>query len=51
MVGELKQAGVKDPKQIAIPSVRNDAAFLASVLGVSSVVAVLALQLPGASRA
>jgi hypothetical protein len=27
------QVGIKDPGSIAIPSVRNDAAFLASVVG------------------
>jgi succinylarginine dihydrolase len=48
MIGELRNVGVKQPDQIAKPSVRNDTAFLGSVLGGSSIVAVLALQLPGA---
>jgi hypothetical protein len=44
---ELKSVGIQDPEQIAKPSTRNDMAFLASVLGVSSILGVLALQLPG----
>ena len=47
MLGELRQVGIKDPEAVARPSVRNDAAFLATVVGVSSVLAVLVGQLPG----
>lgn len=47
MPGELRQAGIKQPDAIARPSVRNDAAFLATVVGVSSVLAVALGQLPG----
>lgn len=32
-MGELKQSGIKAPDQIAVPSVRNDAAFLTAVTG------------------
>lgn len=32
-MGELKQMGIKQPDQIATPSVRNDAAFLFSTVG------------------
>lgn len=32
-MGELKQMGIKNPDRMAIPSVRNDAAFLTSVVG------------------
>jgi hypothetical protein len=39
--------GIKAPEQIAIPGVRNDLAFLTTVVGVSSVAAVLVGQLPG----
>lgn len=49
MMGELKRVGVKVPEQISVPSVRNDVAFLASVVGVSSVLAVGASFLPGAA--
>lgn len=45
--GELRQAGIKSPDAIARPSVRNDAAFLATVVGVTSVAAVALGQLPG----
>lgn len=45
---ELKMVGVKAPDQIAIPSTRNDMAFLASVVGASSVLALAASTLPGA---
>ena len=31
--GELRQVGIKAPDKIAVPSVRNDAAFLATVVG------------------
>lgn len=46
-LGELRMMGVKDPQAIAQISVRNDAAFLFSVVGVSSVLAVVLGQLPG----
>ena len=29
--GELRQVGIKNPEKIAIPSIRNDAAFLVTV--------------------
>jgi hypothetical protein len=32
-MGELKQMGIKAPDQIATPSVRNDSAFLFTVVG------------------
>ena len=49
-IPELKMVGVKDPGAIAIASVRNDLAFLVTVVGVSSVLAVLAgVLLPGVS--
>ena len=41
------QVGIKDPEKVAIPSVRNDAAFLYTLVGVTSVLAVLGGQLPG----
>jgi len=41
------QMGIKEPAQIAVPSVRNDAAFLFSVVASTSVVAVVLGQLPG----
>lgn len=44
---ELTRLGIKNAEELAIPSVRNDAAFLATVVGVTSVVAVAAGQLPG----
>ncbi|GIL79550.1 hypothetical protein Vretimale_12232 [Volvox reticuliferus] len=46
-IGELRQVGIKNPDKIAVPSVRNDAAFLFSVVASTSVLAVLAGQLPG----
>jgi hypothetical protein len=47
-IPELKMVGIKDPGAIAIASVRNDLAFLVTVVGVSSVLAVLAgAFLPG----
>eukprot|EP00879_Flechtneria_rotunda_P004011 GHRR01004252.1.p1 GENE.GHRR01004252.1~~GHRR01004252.1.p1 ORF type:complete len:243 (+),score=108.64 GHRR01004252.1:772-1500(+) len=46
-MGELKQAGIKSPGQIAVSSNRNDAAFLATVCGVFGLLAVLLGQLPG----
>jgi hypothetical protein len=39
--------GIQAPEMVAVPSVRNDAAFLTTTVGVSSVLAVLAGQLPG----
>eukprot|EP00850_Spirogloea_muscicola_P010418 SM000061S19245 [mRNA] locus=s61:317260:320032:- [translate_table: standard] len=44
---ELSSIGIKNAEKLATPSVRNDAAFLAAVVGGSSIVAVLAGQLPG----
>lgn len=32
-MGELKQVGIKTPDKIAVPSVRNDFAFLVTVVG------------------
>ena len=46
-LGDLRMMGIKAPEQIAIPGVRNDLAFLVTVVGVSSVAAVLVGQLPG----
>lgn len=45
--GELRMVGVKQPEKIAQISVRNDAAFLITVVGTTSVAAVLLGQLPG----
>lgn len=47
MMGELRMVGVKQPEKIAQVSVRNDAAFLFSVVGTTSVAAVVLGQLPG----
>ena len=47
MLGELRQVGIKDPEKVAVPSVRNDAAFLATTVLGSSAAAVLVGQLPG----
>lgn len=44
---ELKRVGVKSPEAVGTPSTRNDAAFLFTVVGVTSVLAVAAGQLPG----
>lgn len=44
---ELTRLGIKNAEELAIPSTRNDAVFLASVVGVTSVIAVAAGQLPG----
>ncbi|KXZ55454.1 hypothetical protein GPECTOR_2g1003 [Gonium pectorale] len=38
-IGELRQVGIKNPDKIAVPSVRNDAAFLFSVVASTSVLA------------
>ena len=47
-LGELRLVGIKAPDAVARPTVRNDAAFLATVVGGSSVLAVLAgALLPG----
>jgi hypothetical protein len=32
-MGELKQMGIKSPDKIAVPSIRNDAAFLITTVG------------------
>lgn len=48
MQNELRQVGIKNPGAIAVPSVRNDAAFLATVVLSTSVLAVIAgVVLPG----
>ncbi|KAH7683550.1 FtsH protease domain-like protein [Dioscorea alata] len=44
---ELTTIGIKNAENLAIPSVRNDAAFLFTVVGTTSFLAVLAGQLPG----
>ncbi|XP_021736640.1 uncharacterized protein LOC110703197 isoform X1 [Chenopodium quinoa] len=44
---ELTTLGIKNAENLAIPSVRNDAAFLATVVGTTGFLAVLAGQLPG----
>ena len=46
-VGELTRVGIKNPTQLATPSVRNDLAFLTTTVGVASVGAVSASFLPG----
>lgn len=47
-LGELRLVGIKAPDAVAKPTVRNDAAFLATVVGGSSILAVLAgALLPG----
>ena len=45
--GELRLVGVKDPEALGRVSVRNDAAFLFSVVATTSVAAVVLGQLPG----
>lgn len=45
--GELRLVGVSQPEKIAQISVRNDAAFLWSTVGVTSVIALVLGQLPG----
>lgn len=47
MMGELRMVGIKAPEKIAQISVRNDAAFLISVVATTSVMAVVLGQLPG----
>ncbi|KAI4345178.1 hypothetical protein L6164_012326 [Bauhinia variegata] len=44
---ELTTLGIKNAENLAIPSVRNDAAFLFTVVGTTGFFAVLAGQLPG----
>ncbi|KAG2410552.1 uncharacterized protein HKW66_Vig0012170 [Vigna angularis] len=44
---ELTNLGIKNAENLAIPSVRNDAAFLFTVVGTTGFFAVLAGQLPG----
>ncbi|XP_065874992.1 uncharacterized protein [Euphorbia lathyris] len=44
---ELTNLGMKNAENLAIPSVRNDAAFLVTVVGTTSVLGVLTGQLPG----
>ncbi|EIE27406.1 hypothetical protein COCSUDRAFT_52156 [Coccomyxa subellipsoidea C-169] len=46
-LGDLKRVGVLNPSGIGVASIRNDKAFLFSVVGVTSVVAVAAGFLPG----
>ena len=46
-LGELSRVGIRKSDIIGEPSVRNDAAFLYTLVGVTSVVAVAAGQLPG----
>ncbi|KAI9113957.1 hypothetical protein K1719_015208 [Acacia pycnantha] len=46
-VRELTSLGIKNAENLAIPSVRNDAAFLFTVVGTTGFLAVLAGQLPG----
>ncbi|PKA66606.1 hypothetical protein AXF42_Ash003261 [Apostasia shenzhenica] len=44
---ELTTLGLKNAENLAIPSIRNDAAFLFTVVGTTGFLAVLAGQLPG----
>ncbi|XP_010937045.1 uncharacterized protein [Elaeis guineensis] len=44
---ELTTLGIKNAENLAIPSVRNDAAFLFTVVGVTGFLGVIAGQLPG----
>ncbi|KAL5751811.1 hypothetical protein ACOSQ2_022318 [Xanthoceras sorbifolium] len=44
---ELTSLGIKNAENLAIPSVRNDAAFLFTVVGSTGFLGVLAGQLPG----
>ncbi|XP_014513970.1 uncharacterized protein LOC106772231 [Vigna radiata var. radiata] len=44
---ELTSLGIKNAENLAIPSVRNDAAFLFTVVGTTGFFGVLAGQLPG----
>eukprot|EP00262_Sarcandra_glabra_P022052 TRINITY_DN957_c0_g1_i3.p1 TRINITY_DN957_c0_g1~~TRINITY_DN957_c0_g1_i3.p1 ORF type:complete len:334 (-),score=74.58 TRINITY_DN957_c0_g1_i3:70-1044(-) len=44
---ELTSLGIKNAENLAIPSIRNDAAFLFTVVGTTGFLGVLAGQLPG----
>ncbi|KAL2907223.1 EF-hand protein 5 [Bienertia sinuspersici] len=44
---ELTSLGIKNAENLAVPSVRNDAAFLFTVVGTTGFLGVLAGQLPG----
>ncbi|KAJ4715588.1 ATP-dependent zinc metalloprotease [Melia azedarach] len=44
---ELTSLGIKNAENLAIPSVRNDAAFLFTVVGTTGFLGILAGQLPG----
>ncbi|PNX92278.1 hypothetical protein L195_g015412 [Trifolium pratense] len=46
-VRELTTLGIKNAENLAIPSVRNDAAFLFTVVGTTGFLGILAGQLPG----
>lgn len=46
-LGELRMVGIKSPEAISKVSVRNDAAFLFSVVATTSISAVILGQLPG----
>ncbi len=46
-LGELRMVGIKTPEAISKVSVRNDAAFLFSVVATTSISAVILGQLPG----
>ncbi|CAL8463088.1 g2622 [Coccomyxa elongata] len=46
-LGDLKRVGVLNPSGIGVASIRNDKAFLFTVVGVTSVLAVAAGFLPG----
>lgn len=46
-IRELTTLGIKNAEKLGIPSVRDDAAFLWTVVGITSLLAVLAGQLPG----
>ncbi|CAI5972270.1 unnamed protein product [Closterium sp. NIES-65] len=46
-VRELTQVGIKNAEKLAVPSVRNDALFLATVVGTTSILALAGTQLPG----
>ncbi|CAI5484878.1 unnamed protein product [Closterium sp. Yama58-4] len=46
-VRELTQVGIKNAEKLAVSSVRNDALFLATVVGTTSILALAGSQLPG----
>ncbi|GFQ06043.1 hypothetical protein PHJA_002748300 [Phtheirospermum japonicum] len=48
-IRELTSLGIKNAEILAIPSTRNDAAFLFTVVGTTGFLGVLAGQLPGAA--